>query len=62
MSGKMAEVKSWQGGKGRVLVEGELWNAASDDPLKPGDRAVVHEVEGLALRIASSKDGVGFHG
>jgi membrane-bound ClpP family serine protease len=62
MVGKMAEVKSWQGGEGRVVVEGEIWNAASDDHLKPGDRAVVQKVDGLVLRIASPKGGAGFHG
>jgi membrane-bound serine protease (ClpP class) len=58
---KEVEVRFWQGGEGRVFVEGELWNAASDDDLKPGDRAVVQKVDGLFLRIASSKSDAGGH-
>jgi len=61
MLGKMVEVRSWQDGEGRVLVDGELWNAASDDHLQPGDRAIVQRVDGLVLKIASSKSDGGFH-
>jgi membrane-bound serine protease (ClpP class) len=61
MLGKMVEVRSWQDGEGRVLVAGELWNAASDDHLQPGDRAIVQRVDGLVLKIASSKSDAGFH-
>lgn len=53
MQGKDVEVKSWQGGEGRVFVDGELWKAESDDHLKPGDRAVVQKVDGLVLKVAS---------
>jgi len=59
MPGKTVEVKSWKDGEGRVLVEGELWNAASDDRLQPGDRAIVQRVDGLVLRIASSRNDSG---
>jgi membrane protein implicated in regulation of membrane protease activity len=55
MLGKMVEVRSWQDGEGRVLVDGESWNAASDDHLQPGDRAVVQRINGLVLKIASSR-------
>jgi len=54
MLGRMVQVKSWQGGEGRVVVGGELWNAVSDDHLKPGDRAIVQKVDGLVLKIVSS--------
>jgi membrane protein implicated in regulation of membrane protease activity len=53
MLGKIVEVRSWRDGEGRVLVDGEIWNAASDDHLQSGDRAVVQEVNGLVLKIAS---------
>ena len=62
MLGKMVEVRSWGSGEGRVLVEGELWNAASDDDLQPGDRAVVQQVDGLVLRIAMSESDAEFSG
>ena len=61
MLGKMVEVRCWQDGEGRVLVDGEIWNAASDDHLQPGDRAIVQRVDGLVLKIASSKSDTEFH-
>ncbi len=57
MLGKMVQVRSWQDGEGRVFIEGELWNASSDDHLQPGDKAVVQEVQGLVLKIASLNKG-----
>jgi membrane protein implicated in regulation of membrane protease activity len=60
MLGKTVEVRSWRDGEGRVLVVGELWNAASDDHLQPGDRAIVQRVDGLILKIASSRSDPGF--
>ena len=62
MLGKMVEVRSWGSGEGRVLVEGELWNAASNDDLRPGDRAVVQQVDGLVLRIAMTESDAEFSG
>jgi membrane-bound ClpP family serine protease len=61
MLGKMVEVRSWQDGEGRVFVDGELWNAVSGDHLQPGDNAIVQKVDGLVLRIASSRSDAGFH-
>ena len=61
MPGKLVEVWSWQDGEGRVFVDGELWNAASDDRLQPGDGAIVQEVQGLVLKIVSSKSDAGSH-
>ncbi len=58
--GKEVEVRSWQGGEGRVFIEGELWNAAGSDHLQPGDKAFVQEVDGLVLKITSSKSDAGF--
>ena len=60
MPDKVVEVKKWRDGEGRVLVDGELWNAASDDHLQPGDRAIVQKVDGMVLKIASKRD-AGFH-
>lgn len=50
--GRMVEVKTWQGAEGYVLVKGELWKAVCDDPLSVGQKAVVHSVDGLTLRVA----------
>jgi len=37
--------------EGLVFVQGELWHAASDSPLKPGQRVQVDALEGLTLRV-----------
>jgi membrane-bound serine protease (ClpP class) len=36
---------------GKVFVEGEYWNAASDVPVQPGQTAEIVAVEGLTLRV-----------
>lgn len=51
MIDQMAEVKEWNGNKGRVFVHGELWNAQSDVPLNPGDEVVIQSVERLMLTV-----------
>jgi membrane-bound serine protease (ClpP class) len=37
--------------RGQLSIRGELWQAVSDQPLKPGDRAQVTKVEGLTLYV-----------
>jgi membrane-bound serine protease (ClpP class) len=37
--------------QGQLSVHGELWEAVSDHPLQPGDRAEVIKVEGLTLHV-----------
>lgn len=37
--------------EGRVLVRGELWEAISEKPLKPGDQVEVVRVDGLKLYV-----------
>jgi len=51
MIGQVAQVKQWSGNKGKVFIHGELWQAESDVPLKPGDKAHVVLVEGLKLKV-----------
>jgi len=51
MIGLEAEVKEWEGSKGKVFVHGELWRAESDVPFKPGDKALVQSVKGLTLIV-----------
>ena len=55
MLDKVVEVKDWRDGQGRVFFEGEIWMAVSGDPLRPGDEAVVQQVDGLVLKIASRR-------
>ena len=51
MVGLIAEVKEWEGTKGRVFVHGELWNAESDVSFNPGDEVVVQSVKRLVLTV-----------
>ena len=36
---------------GKVFIHGELWDAVSTLPVPAGERVVVHQVEGLTLRV-----------
>ena len=38
-------------GRGRVLLEGELWNAVSAEPIEPGQAAEIVAVDGLTLKV-----------
>ena len=51
MIGLIAEVKEWEGTKGKVFVHGELWKAISDTSFDPGDEAVVQSVKRLVLTV-----------
>lgn len=51
MIGQVAEVKKWEGKKGRVFVHGEWWNAESDDSFKPGDEVIVQSIKRLVLAV-----------
>ncbi len=49
-----AEVRAleeFEGGKGHVLMDGEIWEAGSADRLKRNQLAVVTAIEGLMLRV-----------
>ncbi len=46
--GEIGEVRD----ENTVLVAGELWKAASAQPLQPGSRARVLAVHGLTLEVA----------
>ena len=49
--GGEGEVKKWQQKEGYVLVDGELWKAVSEVPLKTGNMVVIQKVEGLTLKV-----------
>jgi membrane-bound serine protease (ClpP class) len=51
MIGLIAEVKEWEGTKGKVFVHGELWKAESDATFEPGDEAVIQAVKSLVLTV-----------
>jgi membrane-bound serine protease (ClpP class) len=53
MVGAVGEARSafGPGGKGRVFVEGELWEARSDEVVSRGDAVTVSGREGMTLRV-----------
>jgi len=40
---------------GRVRIQGELWNAISDEPVQAGQQLVVVDMEGLTVRVAPAE-------
>jgi len=53
--GEVGQVKEWSNTEGRIFVHGELWWATSEEPLSPGDKAVVQNVQGLTLIVKPHK-------
>ena len=47
----VVEVKQWNTTKGQVFVNGELWKATCEVPLVKGDKAIIHHVDGLTLKV-----------
>ncbi len=41
---------------GKVFIEGEIWNAYSDEPIKKGEKVKVVKVEGLTLKVEKHID------
>lgn len=56
MIGSTAVVQEGFDREGHVFVHGEIWQATSDMPLQPGDRAVVTGMDGLTLKIKPLKE------
>jgi membrane-bound serine protease (ClpP class) len=53
--GARAEVEVMRGDRAFVRLDGELWQALSDQPLAPHDTVTVDAIDGVVLRV--SKDG-----
>jgi len=53
--GEVGEVKEWSNAEGRIFVHGELWEATSEEPLSPGEKAVIQDVRGLTLTVKPYK-------
>ncbi|OGP49817.1 MAG: hypothetical protein A2Y79_02390 [Deltaproteobacteria bacterium RBG_13_43_22] len=49
--GGVGEVKKWDRTEGYVFVDGELWKAVSEVPMKTGNMVVIQKVEGLTLTV-----------
>jgi len=53
--GTIATVESLNDGIARARVEGELWQVTCPDALRPQDRVVVREIDGLTLKVSKEK-------
>jgi membrane protein implicated in regulation of membrane protease activity len=54
MIGEKATVVSATRKAVEVEYQGEVWNAASSQPLEPGQQVFIEGVEGLTLRVSKS--------
>jgi membrane-bound serine protease (ClpP class) len=52
MVGSIAIAKTDVAPRGRVFVNGEIWEAVSDEPIHEGEEAKVKAVTGLTLKVA----------
>lgn len=52
MVGAIALAKSDLAPRGQVFVQGELWEAVSESPIRKGEEAEVKSVDGLTLTVA----------
>jgi membrane-bound serine protease (ClpP class) len=52
MVGTIALAKTDVAPRGRVFVNGEIWDAVSDEPIREGEEARVKAVSGLTLTVA----------
>jgi membrane-bound serine protease (ClpP class) len=55
--GSHGRVVDWEQGRGRVRVEGEIWQATGPPELSPSARVRIASVQGLTLTIESSGEG-----
>jgi membrane-bound serine protease (ClpP class) len=52
MVGTIAFAQTDVAPRGRVFVNGEIWDAVSDEPIRQGEEAQVEAVTGLTLKVA----------
>lgn len=51
MIGQTGEVIQWEGLRGKVFINGEIWNARSDTPLQEGEKVFIERMEGFVLTV-----------
>jgi len=56
MIGRVVQIKRWDKTEGQVLINGELWKAFCDIPLPVDGKALIHDVEGLTLKLRPYED------
>ncbi len=55
MLGANGEVIEWSGHEGRIRTHGEIWQARSEQPLAPGHKVRIGEIDGLTLIVEPEK-------
>ena len=56
MIGKTGVAETEINPEGKVFVEGEIWDAYSDTPIKKGEKVKITSVEGLKLKVAKAQE------
>jgi membrane-bound ClpP family serine protease len=51
MKGRLVKIKIWENKAGIVLFHAVRWQAVSDEPMQPGESAIVEDILGLTLKI-----------
>ena len=51
MKGQTVEIQCWGDKSGTVLFHAERWQAVSEKPMQPGEKAIVEEISGLTLKV-----------
>lgn len=51
MVGRTAEVKQWDGLHGKILIDGEIWNAKSVFPMFQVEKVIIEKVEGFVVTV-----------
>jgi membrane-bound serine protease (ClpP class) len=51
MVGTIAHAKTDLAPRGKVFVQGEIWDAVSDEPIREGEEAEVKAIQGLTLTV-----------
>ncbi len=55
MVGEIGVARSALKPEGFVFVHGEIWKAIADEPVKPGEKVIIKEVEQLTLKVTKKK-------
>ena len=56
IEGRLAKVVHWEGGKGKVKIDGELWQAKSREAILKDETVTVKKMDGLTLIVSRSQD------
>jgi membrane-bound ClpP family serine protease len=56
MQGKTVEILCWKDKSGIVLFHAERWQAVGENPMQPGEKAIVEAVSGLTLKVKPCMD------